>query len=140
MGSGRNLDKGKDSAVKNKQLESQAPIKGGISVKDNPFVKPKLPTISKTAKVAEEPKQSAIQMLSSRFVKPKPAEPVEEAPKPLTAAQILRLKFEGKSAPKPGPGGESKDSSGKGPTSGSLFAPKQETSKRTVATDLSGKK
>jgi hypothetical protein len=140
IGSGKNLDTGKDSAVKNKQLPSQEPITGGISVKDNPFVKPKLPGIVEKPKVLEEPKQSAIQMLSSRFVKPKPVEPVEEAPKPLTQAEILRLKFEGKSAPKPGPGVESKDSSDKGPISGGLFVPGQQTSKRTVVSDLSGKK
>jgi hypothetical protein len=51
-------------------------------------------------------------MLSSRFVKSKPVEPFEEAPKPLPQAEILRLKFEGNSAAKPGPGVQSKDSSG----------------------------
>lgn len=54
IGSGKNLDTGKDSAVKNKQVPSQEPITGGISVKDNPFVKPKLPTIVETPKVLEE--------------------------------------------------------------------------------------
>lgn len=79
-------------------------------------------------------------MLSSRFVKPKPVEPIEEAPKPLTQAEILRLKFEGNSGPKPGPGVQSKDSSVKGPTSGGLSVPGQQASKRTIVSDLSGKK